>query len=67
MILRTNPERKRPGPTILAINERYMPVEAISIFADGVRCTREDLIVLAVGLACAWSSSATRAEAAKAA
>jgi hypothetical protein len=67
MVLRTNPERKRPGPTVLAINERYMPVEAISIFNDGVRCVREDLIVLAVGLACAWSSSATRAEAAKAA
>ncbi len=67
MVLRTNPERKRPGPTTLAINQRYLPVEAISVFADGKRCTREELIVLAVGLSCDFSSNAARSEVAKAA
>ncbi len=52
MILRSNPERKRPGPTTLAINENYIPVAGISVFSDGKRCSREDLIVLAVMLAC---------------
>lgn len=67
MVLRTNPERKRPGPTTLAINERYMPAEAISVFADGKQCTREELIVLAVGLSCDWSSNAVRPDVAQAA
>ena len=67
MVLRTNPERKRPGPTTLAINERYMPAEAICVFADGKQCTREELIVLAVGLSCDWSSNAARPDVAQAA
>ncbi len=46
MILRTNAERKRPGPTVLAVNQRYLPVEALSIYSDGKRCSREDLVVL---------------------
>jgi len=50
MVLRTNPERKRPGPTVLSINERFMPVASISIFSDGVRCSREELVVLAAAL-----------------
>ena len=50
MILRTNPERKRPGPTVLSFNERFMPVAAISIFADGVQCSREELVVMAAAL-----------------
>ncbi len=50
MILRTNPERKRPGPTVLSFNERFMPVAAISIFSDGVRCSREELVVLMAAL-----------------
>jgi hypothetical protein len=50
MILRTNPERKRPGPTVLSLNERFMPVAAISIFSDGARCSREELVVLMAAL-----------------
>ena len=47
MIRRTNPERKRPGPTVLSINESFIPVTAISIIADGVQCSREKLFALA--------------------
>jgi hypothetical protein len=50
MVLRTNPERKRPGPTVLSLNERFMPVAALSVFADGARCSREELVVLAAAL-----------------
>jgi hypothetical protein len=50
MVLRTNPERKRPGPTVLAINERFMPRAAISVIVDGVKASREELMVLAAAL-----------------
>jgi hypothetical protein len=50
MVLRTNPERKRPGTTVLLLNERFMPMAAISIFSDGGPCSREELIVLAATL-----------------
>jgi hypothetical protein len=50
MMLRTNPERKRPGPTVLSINERFLPQSCISIFSDGVRCSREELMVLIAAL-----------------
>jgi len=50
MVLRTNPERKRPGPTVLSFNERFMPIASISIFMDGSRCSREQLVVLAAAL-----------------
>jgi hypothetical protein len=46
MVLRTNAERKRPGPTVLSVNQRYMPVESIKIIADGKPATRENLVVL---------------------
>lgn len=46
MILRTNPERKRPGPTVLSLNEKYLPRHAISIFCDGRLCVGEELRVL---------------------
>jgi hypothetical protein len=67
MIFRTNPERKRPGPTTLSINDKYLPSESISVFCDGRRCSREELIVLAVGLSCDWASTATRGAIAEAA
>ncbi|MEY4668942.1 MAG: hypothetical protein RL518_1641 [Pseudomonadota bacterium] len=51
MVLRTNPERKRPGPTVLSINERFMPLGAISIIVDGVKASREQLVVLGAALA----------------
>ena len=46
MVNRTNPERKRPGPTVLGLNQRYLPAEAISIFVNNKKCSREDLVVL---------------------
>jgi hypothetical protein len=46
MILRTNAERKRPGPTVLAVNQRYLPVEAMSIYSNGKQCSREELAIL---------------------
>lgn len=39
LILRTNPERKRPGPVVLAINHVYLPPSAIEVYIDGVHCT----------------------------
>jgi hypothetical protein len=50
MVLRTNPERKRPGPTVLSINERFMPLSSISIIVDGERASREELLVLSAAL-----------------
>jgi hypothetical protein len=50
MVLRTNPERKRPGPTVLSIHERFMPVASISIIVDGVKASREELLVLSAAL-----------------
>lgn len=50
MVLRTNPERKRPGPTVLSINERFMPRASISIIVDGVKASREELLVLSAAL-----------------
>lgn len=35
LILRTNPERKRPGPVTLGINQKYLLPNAISIYVDG--------------------------------
>lgn len=67
MILRTNPERKRPGPTVLSINERYLPTSAISIFSDGVKCSREDLVVLVASLAGDWATGEQSVELPKAA
>jgi hypothetical protein len=46
MVNRTNPERKRPGATVLAVNQRYLPAESISIYMNGKKCTREELVVL---------------------
>lgn len=50
MILRTNPERKRPGPTFLSFNERFMPLANISIFSEGLQCSREQLLLMAADL-----------------
>jgi hypothetical protein len=46
MVCRTNPERKRPGPTVLAVNQRYLPAESISIYINNKKCSREELVVL---------------------
>jgi hypothetical protein len=39
MILRTNPERKRPGPVVLAVNHVYLPGSSIEVFVNGAPCT----------------------------
>ncbi len=39
LILRTNPERKRPGPVVLAVNYVYLPATSIEVFSDGAACT----------------------------
>jgi hypothetical protein len=46
MILRTNPERKRPGPVTLGINQMYLPASSIVVFENGQPCTPERLHVL---------------------
>jgi len=51
MVLRTNPERKRPGPTVLSINERFLPITSIVVFTDGRRGSREELVTLEALLA----------------
>lgn len=43
LILRTNPERKRPGPVTLGINQTYLPANSVRIFADGHLCSGEEL------------------------
>lgn len=57
MVLRTNPERKRPGPTTLAINEKYLTAEGLKIYSNGKPCSGADLVVLAVMLASELSES----------
>jgi hypothetical protein len=50
VFLRTNSERKRPGPTIVTINNSYLPTSAISIALSGHEGSREDLAELARAL-----------------
>lgn len=50
LVLRTNPERKRPGPVVLAVNHVYMPAAAIEIFVDGQLCDAAQLAQLVASL-----------------
>ena len=50
MILRTNPERKRPGPVILSFNQKFMPLARIVIFSERALCEREQMVTLAAEL-----------------
>ena len=50
MILRTNPERKRPGPVVLAVNQVYLPSIAIEVFVDGKLCSGVELERLVANL-----------------
>lgn len=43
LILRTNPERKRPGPVVLAVNHVYLPATAIEVHTDGFLASRAQL------------------------
>jgi hypothetical protein len=64
LILRTNPERKRPGPVTLGINQSYLSPSQIAIFANGVRCTNEMLDTLRCQLGGVDSVEALQATAA---
>lgn len=46
LILRTNPERKRPGPVTLGINQVYLSPSAITILINGRPASVEQLTVL---------------------
>lgn len=50
LILRTNPERKRPGPVVLAVNHVYLPSAAIEIFTNDTKCSAIDLEKLIASL-----------------
>jgi len=62
MILRTNPERKRPGPVILGINQMYFSPTSIVIFEGNKPCIGQDLSRLCERLenlaSCALSDAA---------
>ena len=40
VFLRTNPGRRRPGCTMVSINERFLPLEGISVFWEGRKVLR---------------------------
>lgn len=67
IVLRTNTERKRPGPTVVSLNHRYLRSDCISIFTDGRRCSREDLLELGVTLSGVIQSEDTTSDLANAA
>lgn len=50
LVLRTNPERKRPGPVVLAVNHVYLPTSAIEVFVDGEKCDENSLRQLIASL-----------------
>lgn len=52
MILRTNPERKRPGPVVLGINQLFLRPAEISIFSHGKLCRDDELLPLLNQLEC---------------
>ena len=43
LVLRTNPERKRPGPVTLGVNQLFLNAANINIFVEGVPCAEADL------------------------
>jgi hypothetical protein len=64
LILRTNPERKRPGPVTLGINQSYLPPSQIAIFVNGVKCEGDSLTALRCQLGDIDSVAALQATAA---
>ena len=44
LIARTNPNRKRPGPVILGLNERALPTEAIRVYWNGEKVEQFDTL-----------------------
>lgn len=49
-ILRTNPERKRPGPVTLAVNLSYLPAASIEVHIDGKAATADEMLSLCAQL-----------------
>jgi hypothetical protein len=45
-ILRTNPNRKRPGPVVLALNVAYLPTSSIEIRVNGKPASAQHLTAL---------------------
>jgi hypothetical protein len=43
LILRTNPERKRPGPVVLALNHVYLSAASIEVYVDAALATTTQL------------------------
>jgi hypothetical protein len=64
LILRTNPERKRPGPVTLGINQSFLPASQITIFVNGALCDEETLMALRCQLGDADPRTALQANAA---
>ena len=50
MILRTNPERKRPGPVSLGLNSNYLDAKNIAIIIDDKIASDEQLVSLHLAL-----------------
>ena len=50
MVLRTNPERKRPGPVVLGVNHVYMPTASVEVYVDGQLCSGAQLLPLVASL-----------------
>jgi hypothetical protein len=43
LVLRTNPERKRPGPVVLALNSVYLPASSIEVYINRSPASQQDL------------------------
>jgi len=43
LLLRTNPERKRPGPVVISVNQVYILSSDIEVYVDGLRCSESEL------------------------
>ena len=50
LIHRSNPERRRPGPVILAMNPSFFPPEKIEVIIDNERITQDDELQRLAGM-----------------
>jgi hypothetical protein len=54
MLRRTNPNRKRPGPVVLTLNEHFLPASAVELYCDGQLATAESAAALLAALEQGW-------------